>query len=255
MLSRVVSGMLRDGLLERSNDAGDRRAAWVAVTAAGRRLAERMRRERTEAVNAAMGGLGAAELTPDRGRAARARVARRAAEGAVARDARDARRAATTFAALSVPNFRRYYGGQSISLIGTWMQMTAQAWLVLTLTHSSAALGGIVALQTLPVLLLAPYGGVIADRVDKRKLMIASADADGTAGARARRADRHRRGPGVADRRARRDPRRQQRVREPVAPVVHARDGRARAPAQRGQPQLGARQRRPQRSARRSPGC
>ena len=53
------------------------------------------------------------------------------------------------------------------------MQMTAQAWLVLTLTHSSTALGVIIALQTLPVLLLAPYGGVIADRVDKRKMMIA----------------------------------------------------------------------------------
>jgi MFS family permease len=77
-----------------------------------------------------------------------------------------------TFAALSVPNYRRYYGGQAVSLIGTWMQMTAQAWLVLKLTHSGTALGGIVALQTLPVLLLAPYGGVIADRVDKRKLMI-----------------------------------------------------------------------------------
>jgi MFS family permease len=77
-----------------------------------------------------------------------------------------------TFAALSVPNYRRYYGGQAISLIGTWMQMTAQSWLVLTLTHSSTALGGIVALQTLPVLVLAPYGGVIADRVDKRKVMV-----------------------------------------------------------------------------------
>src|ERR1700736_6299480 len=52
------------------------------------------------------------------------------------------------------------------------MQMTAQAWLVLSLTHSSTMLGVIVALQTLPVLLLAPYGGVIADRVDKRRLMI-----------------------------------------------------------------------------------
>jgi MFS family permease len=77
-----------------------------------------------------------------------------------------------TFAALSVPNYRRYVSGQAISLVGTWMQMTAQAWLVLTLTHSSTALGVVVALQTLPVLLLAPYGGVIADRVDKRRLMI-----------------------------------------------------------------------------------
>ncbi len=77
-----------------------------------------------------------------------------------------------TFAALFVRNYRRYYGGQAISLIGTWMQMTAQAWLVLSLTHSGAALGAVVALQTLPVLLLAPYGGVIADRLDKRKLMV-----------------------------------------------------------------------------------
>ena len=78
-----------------------------------------------------------------------------------------------TFAALSVPNYRRYYGGQAISLIGTWMQMTAQAWLVLSITHSSTTLGLIVALQTLPVLLLGPYGGVVADRVDKRRLSIA----------------------------------------------------------------------------------
>jgi MFS family permease len=79
----------------------------------------------------------------------------------------------TTFAALRIPNYRRYVRGQAISLTGTWMQMTAQAWLVLTLTHSAAKLGLVVALQTLPVLLLAPYGGVVADRVDKRRLMVA----------------------------------------------------------------------------------
>jgi len=77
-----------------------------------------------------------------------------------------------TFRALSIPNYRRYISGQAVSLIGTWMQMTAQSWLVLTLTGSSTDLGLIVALQTLPVLLLCPYGGVIADRVDKRKAMI-----------------------------------------------------------------------------------
>jgi MFS family permease len=85
----------------------------------------------------------------------------------------------TTFAALAVPNYRRYYAGQAVSLIGTWMQMTAQSWLVLSLTHSSTALGVIVALQTLPVLLLGPYGGVIADRVNKRHLMIALQSAMG----------------------------------------------------------------------------
>ena len=77
-----------------------------------------------------------------------------------------------TFAALAIPNYRRYIAGQSVSLIGTWMQMAAQSWLVLTLTGSATTLGVIVALQTLPVLLLGPYGGVIADRVDKRRLMV-----------------------------------------------------------------------------------
>jgi MFS family permease len=77
-----------------------------------------------------------------------------------------------TFAALSVPNYRLYMAGQATSLAGTWMQMTAQAWLVLTLTHSSTALGVIIGLQTLPVLLLGPYGGVIADRVNKRRLTV-----------------------------------------------------------------------------------
>ncbi len=51
--------------------------------------------------------------------------------------------------------------------------MTAQSWLVFTLTHSGTMLGVIVALQTLPVLVLGPYGGVVADRVDKRRMMIA----------------------------------------------------------------------------------
>ncbi len=78
----------------------------------------------------------------------------------------------STFSSLRVPNYRLYFTGQSVSLAGTWMQMTAQSWLVLVLTHSSTDLGFVVALQTLPVLLLAPYGGVVADRVDKRRLMI-----------------------------------------------------------------------------------
>ncbi len=77
-----------------------------------------------------------------------------------------------TFSALSVPNYRRYFVGQSVSLTGTWMQSVAQSWLVYTLTRSSTDLGFVVALQTLPVLLLGPYGGVIADRVDKRRLMV-----------------------------------------------------------------------------------
>jgi MFS family permease len=98
---------------------------------------------------------------------------RRGADRPEDRPARLLRARRGTFAALSVPNYRRYLAGQAVSMIGTWMQATAQSWLVLSLTHSSTALGIVVGLQTLPLLLLAPYGGVIADRLDKRRLMIA----------------------------------------------------------------------------------
>lgn len=77
-----------------------------------------------------------------------------------------------TFAALGTPNYRRYFAGQAVSLVGTWMQTVAQAWLVLTLTGSGTALGLIAAAQFLPVMLLAPYGGLLADRADKRRLLI-----------------------------------------------------------------------------------
>jgi MFS family permease len=77
-----------------------------------------------------------------------------------------------TFASLVNPNYRLYFAGQSVSMIGTWMQSIAQSFLVFQLTDSGTAVGLIVALQTLPVMLLGPYGGVVADRVDKRRLMI-----------------------------------------------------------------------------------
>jgi MFS family permease len=78
-----------------------------------------------------------------------------------------------TFASLALPNFRRYFIGQAISLIGTWAQMVAQAWLVLEVTGSATWVGVTWAIQTLPVLLVGPYGGLVADRVDKRRLIIA----------------------------------------------------------------------------------
>lgn len=73
---------------------------------------------------------------------------------------------------LRFPNFRLYLGGQAISLIGTWLQSTAQAWVVWTLTGSEASLGVVSMLNALPVLLLSAYAGVWADRVDRRKLLI-----------------------------------------------------------------------------------
>ena len=79
-----------------------------------------------------------------------------------------------TFAAMRFRNYRLYFFSQIVSFSGTWMQGIAQAWLVLELTGSGTALGAVVAMQFLPTLLLAPFGGVIADRFEKRKLIMAT---------------------------------------------------------------------------------
>jgi MFS family permease len=71
-------------------------------------------------------------------------------------------------------NYRLYFSGQLISVPGTWLQTVAQAWLVLQLTPSGSALGITVALQALPVLLLGPWAGAVADAVDKRRLLLAT---------------------------------------------------------------------------------
>ncbi|HEV2439007.1 MAG TPA: MFS transporter [bacterium] len=81
------------------------------------------------------------------------------------------------FAALRHRNFRLFFIGQFISLVGTWMQRIAQAWLVLNLTHSPFLLGLVGALQWLPVLFLSLVGGVIADRVSKRSLLVVTQSA------------------------------------------------------------------------------
>jgi MFS family permease len=77
----------------------------------------------------------------------------------------------TTFAALRHRNFRLFYSGQMISLIGSWMQAVAFGWLVLKLTNSSFYLGLVGMLQTLPVLLFIFLGGVVADHASKWRLM------------------------------------------------------------------------------------
>ena len=76
------------------------------------------------------------------------------------------------FAALAGRNYRLYFGGQVISQAGSMMQVLAQAWLVLSLTGSSIALGAITAAQFLPMLLGGPYAGVWTDRLDKRRLLL-----------------------------------------------------------------------------------
>ena len=77
-----------------------------------------------------------------------------------------------TFSSLKNRNYRLYFVGQIISVSGTWMQRLAQAWLILRLTHNNGfALGVESGLQFLPVLIFGAWGGVIADRVDKRRLL------------------------------------------------------------------------------------
>src|ERR1039458_1732259 len=84
-----------------------------------------------------------------------------------------------TFHSLRVRNYRVYFIAQLISVSGTWMQSIAQAWLVLHLTGSGVDLGIVTGLQFLPVLLFGPFGGLVADRLDKRKLLFATQTAGG----------------------------------------------------------------------------
>jgi MFS family permease len=77
-----------------------------------------------------------------------------------------------SFNSLEVPNYRRYFAGQLISLSGTWMQTVAAIWLILSLTDSGIAVGLTTALQFLPMLLLGAWGGLLADRIPKRRLLI-----------------------------------------------------------------------------------
>lgn len=76
-----------------------------------------------------------------------------------------------TFSSLSIRNYRLYFTGQGISQCGTWMQTIGQDLLVLRLTDSGTALGIVTALQALPVLLFASWGGLIADRFPKRNVL------------------------------------------------------------------------------------
>ncbi|HEX2865713.1 MAG TPA: MFS transporter [Ignavibacteriales bacterium] len=84
-----------------------------------------------------------------------------------------------TFSSLKNRNYRLYFTGQGISLPGTWMERIAQSWLVLSLTNSGIALGLVTAFQTLPILFLGPWGGLVADRFNKRKLLFFTQAASG----------------------------------------------------------------------------
>jgi len=76
------------------------------------------------------------------------------------------------FVALGVRNYRLYWTGQVISRVGTWMQQVSLPWLVLVLGGSPLQLGIVAALEFVPSMVLAPFGGVVADRIDKRRAIV-----------------------------------------------------------------------------------
>ncbi|MFI9584489.1 MFS transporter [Streptomyces sp. NPDC052236] len=86
------------------------------------------------------------------------------------------------FSSLKIRNYRLFASGQAVSNTGTWMQRIAQDWLVLTLTGSASAVGITIALQFLPMLLFGLYGGVLADRLPKRRLLLFTQGAMGLTG-------------------------------------------------------------------------
>jgi MFS family permease len=79
---------------------------------------------------------------------------------------------ARTFASLSVPNYRRYFSGLVVSITGNWMQTVAEMWLVVQLTGSGVSVGLTAALQFLPIMLFGAWGGLLADRMPKRRLLM-----------------------------------------------------------------------------------
>ncbi|MEU7065395.1 MFS transporter [Streptomyces sp. NPDC046161] len=86
------------------------------------------------------------------------------------------------FSSLRIRNYRLFATGQVVSNTGTWMQRIAQDWLVLSLTGSASAVGITIALQFLPMLMFGLYGGVLADRLPKRPLLLATQGAMGLTG-------------------------------------------------------------------------
>ena len=84
-----------------------------------------------------------------------------------------------TFSSLRVRNYRLFFYGQTVSVSGTWMQTVAQGWLILDLSHSGTVLGLVTAARFAPMMLFAPWGGLVADRRDKRNILYVTQAASG----------------------------------------------------------------------------
>src|SRR5437764_11108841 len=80
----------------------------------------------------------------------------------------------TTLRALRHRNYQLFFGGQLISLTGTWMQSVAQSWLIYRMTNSAVLLGFVGFASQIPVFLLAPVGGAVADKYNRHRILVAT---------------------------------------------------------------------------------
>ena len=232
-MNRTVNRLEEAGYVERTADAADGRKVVVVPTDRGAGLVAETRRRRDAWLHQRL-------AHAQRRRARHPRRGRPDHAGA-------RRLVSAMFRSLAGVNYRIWAGGAIVSNVGTWMQRTAQDWIVLTqLTHNNAtAVGFVMALQFGPQLLLLPVTGWAADHLDRRKLLMATQAAMGAARARARHPDRHRRGAALARLRVRAAARRRRGLRRARAPDVRLRARRRPEPVQRGGAQLGVVQRRP----------
>jgi hypothetical protein len=153
----------------------------------------------------------------------------------------------SAFRSLRHRNYQLFFGGQIISLVGTWMQAVTESWLMYRLTGSSALLGLTGFSAQIPVFLLATLGGIVADRYDRRRIIVTTQACAmllaGTLAALTLHGSR----AGVAPVRDRRTARHRERLRHPRAPGLRRRHGGTRGSDQRHRAQLVDVQRRPHR--------
>ncbi len=232
-ITRIVANLTEAGMVTRVADPNDRRSARVRITPAGERALERMRSRKNAFLLRRLDQLSADE---QRHAAELVALLEHLLGGAVRHRVRAAGR--RTFLAISVRNYRLYFTGQVISVSGTWMQTVAQAYLILFVLHGTGVDVAIAtSLQFLPLLLFGPFGGLIADRLDKRKVLYATQAAAGVLALIfgvlvAFHCDHPARGLSAGDGTRRRQP-----VRQPGPSDLRLGDGGARPAPERGEPQ------------------
>ena len=128
--------------------------------------------------------------------------------------------------ALGSRNFRLFFFGQAVSLIGTWMQIIAMRWLVYRLTKSELMLGIVGFISDAPLFLLVPFAGVLADRLKRHRIMVVTQALSALQAARVGGPRAHRSSRGLACVRSRRAARHRQRLRYYRASSLHCRHHR-----------------------------